>query len=172
MTTNRKGMRRLRRDIRAEDTSEPEGTDAARGHVGTGAWARAPESTVHTVVLPGTTLPSTTSTPEDTSEPEGTDEPEDTSVPKVPTRLLNRRCTPSSACAAAPSVDYITPEDTLEAQALTSPRSVEARRYEQSAFSIDDRRNQPHLEFVSGSPKAQRPDKVQEMERPPWRTRR
>ena len=54
-----------------------------------------PESTVHTVVLPGTTLPSTTSTPEDTSEPEGTDEPEDTSKPED----ANKAPSPSTTVA-------------------------------------------------------------------------
>ena len=65
-----------------EDTSEPEGTDEPEDTSVPERSAVSPESTVHTVVVPGTTLPSTTSTPEDTSEPEGTDEPEDTSEPE------------------------------------------------------------------------------------------
>ena len=78
-----------------EDTSEPEGTDEPKDTSVPEQSAVSPESTVHTVVLPGTTLPSTTSTPEDTSEPEGTDEPEDTSKPED----ANKAPSPSTTVA-------------------------------------------------------------------------
>ena len=78
-----------------EDTSEPEGTDEPEDTSVPEQSAVSPESTVHTVVLPGTTLPSTTSTPEDTSEPEGTDEPEDTSKPED----ANKAPSPSTTVA-------------------------------------------------------------------------
>ena len=78
-----------------EDTSEPEGTDEPEDTSVPERSAVSPESTVHTVVVPGTTLPSTTSTPEDTSEPEGTDEPEDTSKPED----ANKAPSPSTTVA-------------------------------------------------------------------------
>jgi hypothetical protein len=78
-----------------EDTSEPEGTDEPEDTSVPEQSAVSPESTVHTVVVPGTTLPSTTSTPEDTSEPEGTDEPEDTSKPED----ANKAPSPSTTVA-------------------------------------------------------------------------
>ena len=78
-----------------EDTSEPEGTDEPEDTSVPEQSAVSPESTVHTVVLPGTTLPSTTSTPEDTSEPEGTDEPKDTSKPED----TNKAPSPSTTVA-------------------------------------------------------------------------